>query len=67
MHLVQRAEDGKLLSGEAVLLREAVELLDDMVGIMDRLMSNPGALDAILDGRYVVERVTADDDAPGRP
>jgi hypothetical protein len=38
LHIVARAERGALLPGEAQILREAVELLDDMAMTLDILM-----------------------------
>lgn len=43
LHLVSRAERGALLPGEADLLRDALNLLDDMATTLDRLMGrHPG-------------------------
>jgi hypothetical protein len=38
MNLIARAENGSLLPGEAQILRDAVDLLDDMTRTLDRLM-----------------------------
>lgn len=40
MQLIARAEDGRLLAGEAELLREAIELLDDLATTIDKLMGS---------------------------
>jgi hypothetical protein len=37
MDLVTRAERGALLPGEATLLRDAIELLDDLATTLDKL------------------------------
>lgn len=43
LHLVSRAERGALLPGEADLLRDALNLLDDMATTLDKLMGrHPG-------------------------
>ncbi len=43
LHLVARAERGALLPGEADLLRDALNLLDDMATTLDKLMGrHPG-------------------------
>lgn len=35
LHIIQRAEEGRLLPGEAQLLREAVEALDELQGTVN--------------------------------
>lgn len=43
MALVARAERGVLLPGEAQILREALQLLDDMATTLDKMMGrHPG-------------------------
>lgn len=43
LHLVARAERGALLPGEAELLREAIQLLDDLATTLDKIMGgHPG-------------------------
>lgn len=49
MDLVARAERGALLPGEAVILRDAVELLDDMAMTLDTIMK--GSANAIMRGQ----------------
>lgn len=36
--LVTRAEKGSLLPGEAVILRDAIDLLDDLVTTLDKII-----------------------------
>ena len=43
LHIIQRAEEGRLLSGEAQILRDAVELLDDLSTLVNRLAGSPSA------------------------
>lgn len=37
LHLVDRAERGALLAGEAQILRDAIELLDDLAMTLDSI------------------------------
>jgi hypothetical protein len=49
MDLVARAERGSLLPGEATILRDAINLLDDLAGTLDKIMNGHGT-EAILRG-----------------
>lgn len=42
MHLVARAERGSLLPEEAKMLRDAIELLDDIATTLDKVMNCAG-------------------------
>lgn len=74
MDLVARAERGVLLPGEAAILRDAVDLLDDLAMTLDQVMK--GSANALLRGQSLdyapsdtqsFRTVGGDDDAPGRP
>lgn len=72
LNLVSRAERGALLPGEAVILRDAVDLLDDMAMTLDAIMK--GSANTLLRGyrpsdtqSFRVVALSGDDDAPGRP
>ena len=71
MNLVARAERGALLPGEAEILRDAIELLDDMAMTLDQIMK--GSANVIMRGNTFAPsdtqsfRALSDDDAPGRP
>lgn len=49
MDLITRAERGALLPGEAVILRDAVELLEDLSTTLEKIMTG-GSVDLILRG-----------------
>lgn len=49
MDLITRAERGALLPGEAMILRDAVALLDDLASTLDKIMNGYGS-SAILNG-----------------
>lgn len=71
LHLVARAERGALLPGEAQILRDAVEMLDDLAMTLDT-MSNGQLRSAGYFRDYSPSdtqtfRALTDDDAPGRP
>lgn len=40
LDLVARAERGALLDGEAAILRDAIELLDDLATVVDKIVRN---------------------------
>lgn len=71
LDLVDRAERGALLPGEAVILRDAVELLDDLATTLQKVMNGYG-VEPVLRG-YSPDttqqlRVISDDDLrEGRP
>lgn len=76
LHLVDRAERGVLLAGEAAILRDAIELLGDMVTTLDalgRINAEIGCLETVHrayqpSGTQAFKTlVLGDDDAPGRP
>jgi hypothetical protein len=59
MHIIHRAESGKLLPGEAQILREAVESLDDLQRTVDCMCQDTGT--------GMMRAILQDDNAPGRP
>lgn len=66
MHLVDRAERGALLPGEAVLLRDALNLLDDLATTLDKLMgTHPGDYETEATGQIPVISLTTPN--PARP
>lgn len=70
LDLVDRAERGALLPGEAVILRDAVELLDDLATTLQKVMNGYGVEPNL--GDYTPDttqqlRVISDDDQGARP
>jgi hypothetical protein len=65
MALISRAETGSLLRGEAMILRDAVELLDDLSMMIKELgIDLPGSFDPSTTQTF---KVISDDDQRGRP
>jgi len=65
LHLVARAERGALLPGEAQILREAIELLDDMCATLEAIARGE---DTEIEIVYPEQSAAFGDDvAPGRP
>jgi hypothetical protein len=71
LDLVARAERGVLLPGEAQILREAIELLDDMTMTLNQMtggtLANNGFFRGYDPSTTQSFRLFQDDDAPGRP
>lgn len=68
MDLVARAERGALLPGEATILRDAVDLLDDLATVVDKITNGHG--ESILQGyapdsTQSLKVITVDDDHGG--